>query len=324
MSKPELSVVIPTKNEEANVATCIRAFDAVRARVEIVVVDNFSTDRTLEIATALGARVFTQGPERCAQRNRGWHEATGAVILFVDADMILPLATTEEILSIYVSAPSPIPHPSPFPSLYIPEQRRGHGLRLRARNFERSFYDGTCIDGLRVIPRAWLETVGGYDESLVACEDWDLDRRLLTAGTPTAVTKGHLIHNEANQGLTRLLAKKAYYAKSVDAYRRKWRNDAICRRQFGLCYRFFGVFVENGKWKRLLRHPLLAIVMYVERFLVGITYILHRGTASCPIQPGSRGCSPPSRTPTSSRPNPSPTPCVRRLPPSPATSPSSE
>lgn len=303
MNKPELSVVIPTKNEEANIATCIRAFDAVRAQVEIVVVDNFSTDRTREIATALGARVFTQGPERCAQRNRGWREATGAVILFVDADMILPLATTEEILSIYASAPSPPLHStspiSPFPSLYIPEQRMGHGLRLRARNFERSFYDGTCIDGLRVIPRAWLEKAGGYDERLVACEDWDLDRLLLAAGTPTAVTKGHLIHNEANQGLTRLLAKKAYYAKSVDAYRRKWRNDAICRRQFGLFYRFFGVFVENGKWERLLRHPLLATVMYVERFLVGVIYILHRGTTPCPIQPGSPGCSPPSRIPTS-------------------------
>lgn len=269
MGKPELSVVIPTKNEAANIAACIRAFDAVRARVEIVVVDNASTDRTREIASALGARVFTQGHERCAQRNRGWREATGDVILFVDADMILPRETIAEILATCSRLPAPI-------SLYIPEHRVGHGLRLRARNFERSFYDGTCIDGLRVIPRVWLEKVGGYDESLVACEDWDLDRRLLAAGTPTAVTEGHLLHNETNQGLARLLAKKAYYAKSVDAYRRKWRNDAICRRQFGLSYRFFSVFVEHGKWKRLLRHPILAVVMYAERILVGVTYLLHR------------------------------------------------
>lgn len=284
MSKPELSVVIPTKNEEANIATCIRAFDAMRAWIEIVVVDNFSSDRTREIASALGARVFTQGPERCAQRNRGWREATGDVILFVDADMILPYKTIDEILSLYTS-PIPHPsfltsHPSSLPSLYIPEQRVGQGLRLRARNFERSFYDGTCIDGLRAIPRVWLEKVGGYDEGLVACEDWDLDRRLLAAGVLTAVTKGCLLHNETNQGLARLLAKKAYYAKSVDAYRRKWRNDATCRRQFGLAYRFFGVFVENGKWKRLLRHPILAAVMYVERILVGATYLIHRKEGS--------------------------------------------
>ena len=281
MKKPELSVVIPTKNEESNIAACIRAFDAVRARVEVIVVDNFSADRTREIASALGARVFTQGPERSAQRNRGWREATGDVILFVDADMILPRETIDEILS--TSHPTPhTPHPSPLtsqPSLYIPEHRVGHGLRLRARNFERSFYDGTCIDGLRVIPRAWLEKVGGYDESLVACEDWDLDRRLLAAGTPTVVTKGHLLHNEANLGLARLLAKKAYYAKSMAAYQAKWSGHPALRKQLSVGYRFFGVFVERGKWKRLLRHPVLTAVMYAERFLVGVTYLLNRNRA---------------------------------------------
>ena len=113
MKKPELSVVIPTKNEESNIAACIRAFDAVRARVEVIVVDNFSADRTREIASALGARVFTQGPERSAQRNRGWREATGDVILFVDADMILPRETIDEILSTYHPAPL-TPPPSPL------------------------------------------------------------------------------------------------------------------------------------------------------------------------------------------------------------------
>ena len=270
MNVPKLSVVIPTKDEEANVAACIRAFDAVRDGVEVVVVDNFSSDRTCEIAASLGARVFTQGPERCAQRNRGWREAHGAVVLFVDADMILPAATIDELLA-FCAEPA-----NAATALYVPEHRVGKGLRIRARNFERSFYDGTCIDGLRAIPRAALERVGGYDEALVACEDWDLDRRLLAAGVPAATLKNALLHNEANQGLARLLKKKAYYSASVDAYRRKWNDDATCRRQFGLAYRFFGVFVEDGKWRRLVRHPVLAAAMYAERFLVGLTYLIHR------------------------------------------------
>ena len=90
-----LSVVIPTKNEAANIAACIRAFDGVRDRVEVIVVDNASTDGTPALAAKLGARVFEQGPERCAQRNRGGREATGDVLLFVDADMTLPAATTQ-------------------------------------------------------------------------------------------------------------------------------------------------------------------------------------------------------------------------------------
>jgi len=294
VSSVKLSVVVPTKNEEANIGACLDAFAAFRDEIELIVVDNSSPDRTREIAAEKGASVFVQGPERCAQRNRGWREAKGEYVLFVDADMIVPPETIKEILGFCASltsgedAASPLSDPkkgeaasSPLvenlPSaFYIPEIRTGTGLRLKARNFERSFYDATCIDGLRVIRRNCLEKVGGYDEHLVACEDWDLDRRLVAAGVRTALTKGHLFHNEAKQDLKRLLKKKAYYSTSVGAYRAKWHDDAICRKQFGLAYRFFGVFVENGKWKKLLRHPILATVMYIERFCVGLTYLLNR------------------------------------------------
>ena len=264
----KLSVVIPTRNEEANIGACLDAFAAFLDGVELIVVDNSSTDRTREIAAAKGARVLLQGPERCAQRNCGWREASGGFVMFVDADMIVPEGTIEEIVE---SSNHQVAD-----CLYVREIRSGAGLRLKARNFERSFYDGTCIDGLRVIRRDWLEKVGGYDETLVACEDWDLDRRLLAAGARTAITKGHLVHNEAKQDLGKFLKKKAYYSTSVAVYRAKWREDEVVRKQFGLGYRFFGVFVENGKWRRLLRHPVLAAVMYGERVLVGFTYLLNK------------------------------------------------
>ena len=266
---PVLSVVVPTKNEEANIAACLDAFAPFRDEVELVVVDNESPDRTRAIAAEHGARVLVKGPERCAQRNCGWRMAHGDFAMFVDADMIVGRETVREILGCCAAPDAP-------DAMYVPETRVGGGLRVKARNFERGFYNGTCIDGLRVVRRSLLERVGGYDEALVACEDWDLDRRLLAAGATTATTRGGLLHNEARQSLKALLGKKAYYSASVAAYRRKWGDDAICRRQFGLWYRYVGVFVENGKWRRLLRHPILAIVMYVERIAVGFTYLLNR------------------------------------------------
>ena len=272
----KLSVVIPTKNEEANIGVCLDAFATFRSETELIVVDNSSPDKTREIAAAKGAKVLVQGPERCAQRNRGWREASGDYVMFVDADMIVPEETTREILDVCAPQGSGKDSASPLSALYIPEVRSGAGLRLKARNFERSFYDGTCIDGLRVIRRDWLEKVGGYDENLVACEDWDLDRRLLAAGATTAITKGHLVHNEAKQDLGKFLKKKAYYSTSVAAYRSKWQEDEVIRKQFGLGYRFLGVFAEHGKWRKLLRHPVLAAVMYAERVLVGFTYLLNR------------------------------------------------
>ena len=275
-----LSVVIPTKNEAANIAACIRAFDGVRDRVEVIVVDNASTDGTPALAAKLGARVFEQGPERCAQRNRGGREATGDVLLFVDADMTLPAATIDEILA-RCSPATPSGTARQPPCLYIPEQRVGTGLRLAARNFERSFYDGTAIDALRLFRRSLLAETGGYDENLIAGpEDWELDIRVLATGAKCAVLKRHLIHNEKRLSFRRMLAKKAYYSKSMAAYRAKWKGHPALKRQFGVLYRYVGVFVECGKWRRLLRHPILAVVMYLERIAVGVTYLCSRRPAA--------------------------------------------
>ena len=266
-----LSVVITTRNEEANVANCIRAFDGFRDEVEVIVVDNASTDRTKAIAAACGARVVEKGPERSAQRNVGWRLASADWVVVLDADMILPSETVEEILDC-CRQPSPA-----FEGYWIPEVRTGTGLRVKARNFERSFYDGTCIDALRLFHKPVLEKTGGYDENLIAGpEDWELDIRVLATGAKCAVLKSHLIHNEKQLTLKRMLEKKAYYSKSMAAYRAKWKGHPALRKQFSPGYRFFGVFVENGKWKRLLRHPILAAVMYFERFLVGVTYLLNR------------------------------------------------
>ena len=73
-----------------------------------------------------------------------------------------------------------------------------------------------------------------------------------------------------------MLGKKAYYSKSMATYRAKWPDHPSVKKQFSPAYRYFGVFVENGKWKKLLRHPVLAVVMYFERVLVGVTYLLNR------------------------------------------------
>ena len=160
---------------------------------------------------------------------------------------------------------------------WIPEIRTGSGIRVKARNFERSFYDGTCIDALRLFHKSILEKTGGYDESLIAGgEDWELDIRILETGAKCAILKNHLVHNEKQLTLKRMLEKKAYYSKSMTAYQAKWRGHPALKKQFGLVYRFFGVFVERGKWKRLLRHPVLAFVMYFERMAVGLIHLLNR------------------------------------------------
>lgn len=265
-----LSAVITTRNESANIANCVHAFDGFRDRVEVIVVDNASDDDTKAIAESLGAKVFDKGPERSAQRNFGWRAASAQWVVVLDADMILPRETVEEMLAIASS-------PDSLDAYWIPEVRTGSGIRVKARNFERSFYDGTCIDALRLFSRHVLEKTGGYDENLIAGpEDWELDIRVLETGAKCAVMSHNLIHNEKKLTFRRMLEKKAYYTRSFAAYQEKWKGHPAVRRQFSPWYRFVGVFIENGKWKRLLRHPILAAAMYIERIAVGVVYLVNR------------------------------------------------
>ena len=269
-----LSVVVTTRNEEAHIAACLDAFAPWRDEIETIVVDNASTDGTKRLAAAAHARVFDQGPERCAQRNRGWREARGEWVLILDADMIVPEATVREILAI-CRAPRQDSSPDAY---WVREVRAGRGLRVAVRNFERSFYDGTCIDALRLFRRDVLAAVDGYDENLTAGgEDWELDIRILARGVRCALTQGHLIHDEQDLTRARLLAKKAYYARGLKRYKAKWPDHPAVRKQFSPWYRFVGVFVEQGKWRKILRHPLLFALVLGERVSVGFVYLLNRG-----------------------------------------------
>ena len=72
------------------------------------------------------------------------------------------------------------------------------------------------------------------------------------------------------------MKKKGYYSGFTSVYRDKWHNDAIIRKQFGFGYRFFGVFLEKGKWRRVLRHPLMMASVYLERFIVGLRWLAAR------------------------------------------------
>ena len=85
-----VSVVVTTRDVERTLEACLRS---VRAQdhqpLELLVVDNSSTDRTVEIAARLADVVLTAGPERSAQRNLGAATARGEWLLWIDADMLL-------------------------------------------------------------------------------------------------------------------------------------------------------------------------------------------------------------------------------------------
>jgi len=94
-SDPVISVIIPAYNEERflgatleNVEEAVREYHKKHPHpVEVVVVNNNSTDRTEEVAREYGARVVFEGKNQiAASRNAGGRAAQGKIIAFLDAD----------------------------------------------------------------------------------------------------------------------------------------------------------------------------------------------------------------------------------------------
>lgn len=298
---PLVSVVITTKNEEKNIRTCLESIKAQSwTNIEIIVVDNSSIDQTQQIAAEYTSKVFTKGPERSAQRNYGMiDKAEGEYVIYIDADMILA-PTLIEACIIYIRQTDAI-------ALHIPEIVLGKNYFSRVRRFERSFYDGTPVDGARFFHRQTFIKAGGFDEPLFvkgSGEDWDIDKLVRQYGVIVLLPRYHLqlavqdwllkdfveargicyqpgytgiYHNEAEFLLLPYLKKKSYYTLGFDGYINKWGKDDpdICC-QFGLKYRFWTIFTERGKWKRLLARPDLVIGMYFLRFCVGFVFLLKK------------------------------------------------
>ena len=89
-----ISVIIPTFNEEENIAQCLvslRHQTVPRGEYEIIVVDGNSKDRTREIAQKYADKVFIQtSPRVGGARNDGIMAASGDIVATTDADCILP------------------------------------------------------------------------------------------------------------------------------------------------------------------------------------------------------------------------------------------
>jgi glycosyltransferase involved in cell wall biosynthesis len=86
-----VSAVIPCLNEEKTIGICVekafRSFVELGVRGEVVVADNGSTDRSIEVAQALGARVVSEETKGYgAALRRGITESLGEIIVIGDAD----------------------------------------------------------------------------------------------------------------------------------------------------------------------------------------------------------------------------------------------
>ncbi len=189
---PEVSVVIPTHNRRAMVVEAVESVLAQTFRdFELIIVDDGSTDGTYEhLARILDGRgdaaptvrierTANRGP--AAARNRGISLARGSRVAFLDSDDLWSPLKLQRHLAYARSHPE-------FPICQTAEIwiRCGRRVNPGRRHLKRAgdiFMDSlrTCLisPSAVMIDRQILVETGGFDEDMVAAEDYDLWLRIL-------------------------------------------------------------------------------------------------------------------------------------------------
>ena len=155
--------------------------DYPRELMEIVVVDNESTDGSADAARACGAIIIqSKGHSVAAHRNRGARATLGSIIAFADSDHEIDRNWVDSAVSV-LADPDVAATGSPYLTQPSPNwvQQQYDGMRARPIRREDVNWLGS---GNFAVKRAAFERVGGFNESLTACEDVDLCNRLRLTG----------------------------------------------------------------------------------------------------------------------------------------------
>lgn len=255
-SNPLVSIIIPTYNSEKTINICLRSIrEQTYRNIEVIVVDNYSRDKTAEVARSCGAKFFQLNAERVAAKNFGLRMAEGKYVCFIDSDMELSSRVIEECVSLMESDER-------IGGIVIPERSVGSSFWVKVRDFERSFYVGTRVESARFFRKDLAEKVGGFDEDIIAFEESTLPQKIERLGYNVKVRANtEILHHEEDFSLWRWIKKKFYYGKTALRYKKRFKEYA--GEQMNIFYRF-SIFLKS---KRFYFKPLLALGVIILKVL---------------------------------------------------------
>jgi glycosyltransferase involved in cell wall biosynthesis len=172
-SNSSLTVVVPTLDGEATIERAISSVCASSAAVDVIVVDDGSTDRTRTIVEGLAdgrvSIVSQANAGRAAARNTGLRLARGEFVMFLDDDDSLCDGAVDRIVAAIGSNPNAAV--VRFHAAFRSADAAFDGRVVRSSS---SFTDSPTLAGSFAIRREFLLELGGYDVRLDYSENTDL------------------------------------------------------------------------------------------------------------------------------------------------------
>ncbi len=211
--KENVTVVISTFNSEKTLARCLTSLTKQTSPcIEILVVDNYSTDKTRQVAQAFNANVHTHKGTPAAARNLGFLKSTAPYVLFLDSDQYLKVDAVEKCIQTCNSSGV---EAVKIPEVFVWETFWGHCSAFWKNRMVKAW--GQTGGLPRFFKRDALLSVSAFKSELRFWEDQELHQRLKAAGVKEGWCSSHVFHCESGS-LKAITVKYLMYGQSVVAF----------------------------------------------------------------------------------------------------------
>jgi mycofactocin system glycosyltransferase len=289
---PMVSVIIPVRNREKDLAHCLRSLCNLRYpahRLEIIVVDDASSDGTLQVVAKFPVKTLAVKKRRQAPgcRNLAARQAKGEILAFIDSDCVADPSWLNDLLPAFRDPA--VGAVGGLVDAYFEQkgldryEKVKSSLQVstwhkRSSEKERHFYVPSCN---LLIRRALFRELGGFRQDLHVGEDVDLCWRLQKLGKAVEYKPvGKVYHKHRNQ-LWPFCRRRFQYGTSEPVLQ-QLHPDRTKQFLLPLPEFTFWVFLAASAWFSCL--PLLALsaaalVYQICRRIIGI------GDNGIPISP---------------------------------------
>ncbi|HDO20622.1 MAG: glycosyltransferase [archaeon GB-1867-097] len=284
--EPKTSIIIPVKNVENTIEELLESIfnaDYPKEKIEVIIVDGRSTDKTVQKALKYPVKIFYEdglGPNNA--RKIGVEKATGDILIFTDGDCRVPKNWIRKIVEEIKDSEVGCVGGSVFTDPALEKNLLAKYADLSVMRIMPLVKEREKVDRIRVfhhlafcnmaIKREVIEKIGGLDENMKTFEDVDTVVSICEHGYKVLRTPKIYVWHKHRHRVKEILKQTYNYGKGGPKFRRKHPKSIIAKfyRRGLAAFTLYMAILAMGILVGLVERTATPIIILISPMAVGL------------------------------------------------------